>query len=222
MSSKVLRAGEVEDAVRMVWPPASGGPAAPSPVSAPAPPPAPDPAAEVARRMAELEARAGRQAREARDAGYREGEAAGRTAAEQELRPVLERLARSIEEIARLRPAMAAEAEASLLKLSVAIARRVLHRELSLDPGALAGIVRAALETAQIDETCRVRAHPEQAEVLRLAFAANPRAVQVEPDASLERGGVIVESARGRLDASVETQLAEIERGLADRLRRYA
>jgi flagellar biosynthesis/type III secretory pathway protein FliH len=30
---------------------------------------------------------------------------------------------------------------------------------------------------------------------------------------------VVVETARGKLDASLDTQLAEIERGLADRLR---
>lgn len=218
MSSKVLRAGEAEGAIPVVWLPA-GARLAPQPAVS-APQPAPDPGAELARRMAESEARAEKRAREARDAGYREGEAAGRQAAEQELRPVLERLGRSIEEVARLRPAMAAEAESSLLQLSVAIARRVLHREISLDPDALAGIVRAALGKAQADGACRVRAHPEQAEALRAAFARNSRAVTVEADPSLERGGVVVETGRGKLDASVETQLAEIERGLADCLRR--
>ena len=40
------------------------------------------------------------------------------------------------------------------------------------------------------------------------------------PDASRELGTVIFETQRGNLDASVESQLQEIERGLADRLRR--
>jgi flagellar biosynthesis/type III secretory pathway protein FliH len=34
----------------------------------------------------------------------------------------------------------------------------------------------------------------------------------------LERGAILVETARGKLDASLETQLAEIGRGLTDRL----
>jgi flagellar assembly protein FliH len=43
-----------------------------------------------------------------------------------------------------------------------------------------------------------------------------PQKVEVLSDPGLERGAVILDSKRGGLDASVETQLAEIERGLAD------
>ncbi len=169
-----------------------------------------------------LEALVERRARQERQKGYAEGEAAGRSAAEQELGPVLDRLARSIEELARLRPVLAARAEADLLKLSIAIARRILHRELSIDPDALAGIVSAALDKVRLEEVSRVRVHPEHAAVLRAAFEKSARPVRVEPDASLEKGGVVVETGHGKLDASVDTQLAEIERGLADRLRRHA
>ena len=233
MSSKVLRGGDGGAAEAVTWPAAgrgaAGHPSAPASsrgpgAPRPGPPPAPDPAEEAARQLAAARAETVRQVEQARQAGYREGETAARRAAEAELRPVVERLTRSVEEVAHLRPALAAQAEASLLKLAVAIARRILHRELSLDPDALAGIVRAALEKVQLDEVCRVRAHPAEAAALGAAFgkAWAGRGIQVEADASLERGAVIVETGRGKLDASVETQLAEIERGLADRLRRRA
>ena len=39
-------------------------------------------------------------------------------------------------------------------------------------------------------------------------------------DPSRDLGTVIFETQRGNLDASVDSQLQEIERGLADRLRR--
>jgi flagellar biosynthesis/type III secretory pathway protein FliH len=42
----------------------------------------------------------------------------------------------------------------------------------------------------------------------------------VVADASREPGTVIFETARGNLDASVDAQLQEIERGLVDRLRK--
>jgi flagellar assembly protein FliH len=221
MASKVLRDDRNATVQPMVWPAAApGGTHAPAPAKAPA---APDLAAQAARQMAELRAQAERQVREAREAGFREGEAAGRRAAEADLQPVLERLTRSIEEIAGLKPTLAAQAEEGLLKLAVAVARRILHREISLDPDALAGIVRAALERVQIDEVCRVRAHPADAEMLRasLEISTLPRSFAVEADAALERGAILLDIGRGKLDASVETQLAEIERGLADRLRRH-
>ena len=44
--------------------------------------------------------------------------------------------------------------------------------------------------------------------------------VEVLSDPSRELGSVVFETARGNLDASVDTLLQEIERGLADRLRK--
>ena len=218
MSSRLLRAEDSEAARPMVWP--TAGRAEPPASAAKAAPPE----ASAARQVAEIRAQAERQVREGREAAYREGETAGRRAAEADLRPVLERLTRSIEEIAGLRPALVAQAEAGLLKLSVAIARRILHREISLDPDALAGIVRAALEKIRIEEVGRVRAHPVEAAALRAALdrAGAARGLAVEADAALERGAIVVETGHGKLDASIDPQLVEIERGLADRLRRHA
>jgi flagellar assembly protein FliH len=46
-----------------------------------------------------------------------------------------------------------------------------------------------------------------------------PHRVEVIGDAGLARGAAILDSNRGTLDASIETQLAEIERGFADIVR---
>jgi flagellar assembly protein FliH len=43
--------------------------------------------------------------------------------------------------------------------------------------------------------------------------------VELAADKTLARGAVVFETNRGNLDASVETQLREIEQGLTDRLR---
>jgi len=159
--------------------------------------------------------------REARQAGFREGEAAGRSAAQAELRPALERLARTVEELAQLRPRLREQAEKDLVRLAVAIARRVLRRELSVDPQAIAGLVKAALEQLASGERVRVRVHPEHEAAVRecLADAGRSEAIEIASDAALERGSAIFETARGDLDASAEAQLTEIERGLTDRCR---
>jgi flagellar assembly protein FliH len=161
---------------------------------------------------------------EARSIGLREGEAAGRGRAEAELRATLERLARSIEEIAALRSRLRREAEADTVKLALAIARRVIRRELAVDPETLHGLVLAALEKLQAREICRVRVHPAQVEGVAalLRKSAGGIAIEVVPDASRDPGVVVFETERGNLDASVESQLGEIERGLADSLRRQA
>ena len=132
----------------------------------------------------------------------------------------MERLERTITELCGLRARLRKEAETDLVRLALAIARRILRRELAVDPDALHGLVLGALEKLQGQEICRVRVHPSHAGMvsgcLRQMAAVAP--VEVLPDASRELGTVIFETERGNLDASVETQLREIERGLSDRL----
>jgi flagellar assembly protein FliH len=217
MSSKVLPPDDAAGAVRLAWKevPLSEIDSGRGPAGRP-----PD----LAETTARLERQAEQRAREAHAAGFREGEEAGRKRAAAEVQPVIERLARSIHEIAGLRGEMRREAEADVLRLALEIARRVLRREMAVDPDALRGLVLAALEKLQGQEIFRVKVHPSQAalvgELLRKSGSGQP--VEVIADASREPGAVIFESERGNLDASVDTQLREIERGLADCLRRRA
>jgi len=135
---------------------------------------------------------------------------------------VIEKLARSIEDLAQIRGRLRKQAEGDTIKLSLAIARRVLRRELAIDHDAMRGLVMAALEKLQAQEICRVRTNPAQAAAVTacLREAASNAKVEVIPDGSLQPGGVVFETNQGNLDASVDSQLAEIERGLADHLRR--
>jgi flagellar assembly protein FliH len=113
------------------------------------------------------------------------------------------------------------EAEEDVVALAIAIARRVLHREITMDPEALLGLAKAALEKIDVRELHRVRMHPQSAPLLQeyLEKIGLPRRVEVFADPGLERGAVILETGRGTLDASVESQLVEIERGFADMVR---
>jgi len=158
---------------------------------------------------------------DARQTAFREGEAAGRSAAQNEMRPLVERFARTIEELAGLRPRLREQAERDVVRLAVAIARRVVRRELTIDPQAVGGLVKAALEQLAGEERIRVRVHPEDEAAVRRALAQAGRAasIEIQGDAALERGSAVFETGCGNLDASAQTQLAEIERGLTDRLR---
>src|SRR5581483_9058571 len=83
--------------------------------------------------------------REAHASGLREGEAAGHGRASAELQPVIERLARSIDEISGLRARLRREAERDVVQLALAIARRIVRREHSVDADAMRGLVLGAL-----------------------------------------------------------------------------
>lgn len=195
--------------------PAAAAPTAKSSAAAAGPPPSATNSREMDTR--EIENRI----REAHASGVKEGEAAGKAKAATEMEPVMERLARSIDEIAKFRPRLRREAEQDLIRLAMAIARRVIRRELAIDPEALHGLILGALEKLQGQEICRVRVHPSHAAAVTacLKQIASASPVEVIPDASREVGTVIFETDRGNLDVSIESQLREIERGLGDRLR---
>ena len=118
-----------------------------------------------------------------------------------------------------LRPQLVREATADLVDLSLGIARRILHREISVDPAALEGLVGGALQKLP---RAGDLPHPHSPGVGAGhppgPGARRPRRPPLIADGTLERGAILVETARGKLDASLETQLAEIGRGLADRL----
>jgi flagellar assembly protein FliH len=79
-----------------------------------------------------------------------------------------------------------------------------------------------ALEKLQSRDLCRIRVHPDQESAIRNALErfSNSQKVELVADSSMQCGDVIFETAHGTLDASIESQLREIERGFADRLRR--
>jgi flagellar assembly protein FliH len=206
----------------VVWRPASAPNASPNATSAPAP--AVDQAALIRAQAAQIQQQAEQRVREAHAAGVREGEAAGRAKGLAEVQPVIERLARSIDEIGNLRSRLRAEAEADLIQLSLAIARRVLRREIAIDPEALHGLILGALAKLAGQEIARVRVHPSHAAAVTACLRQNLNSdkIEVVADPSRDIGAIVFETPRGNLDAGVESQLQEIERGLADRLRKQS
>jgi flagellar assembly protein FliH len=213
MSSRICSPGDTGAAQPHVWPQVGVEPAAASDQ------PSRD---DITVLRAEWERQTEQRVREARQTGYQEGVASAQAAAAAEVKSAVERIGKTVVELAELRPRLRRQAEADLLELAFAIARRILHRELSVDAQALHGLIQAALEKLQADEISRVRVHPAHEDLVRAMLARSPQARHVEllADPALQRGAALFETARGKLDASVETQLREIEQGLTDRLHR--
>ena len=153
---------------------------------------------------------------EAYQRGLREGDSGATQRMASQVTAKIEQLSRSIEQLALHRGKVQREAEPELVRLSLAIARRILRRELSVDPEALLGLVKAGLERIESSDVHRVRVHPEHASVLARLLEGAARSVEIVADPGLPVGAVIFETSRGSLDTGLETQLKEIERGFVD------
>ena len=136
-----------------------------------------------------------------------------------ELAPVVENLNRSVTDLVAVRAEMRKRAERDAVRLALLIAQRVLHRELSVDENALVALARVAFDRMTRSESYRVTVHPRFAESLTSALPASQNGrVQIDPDPNCAPGTLIIHSAEGTIDASLQTQLEEITRGLTDRL----
>jgi flagellar assembly protein FliH len=171
---------------------------------------------------AEAEQEAARKLDQARREGYAEGLAAGRQQTEEQFRPAVQGLAETLVSLGRLRENMREEMLKDLVHLAISIAARVIHREVAVDPDALGGLIQAAFSKLQSREINRVRLHPTLEALVRklLEQSGAPKNLVFQADPTLKPAEVFFETAQGVLDASVETQLREIERGLIDKLER--
>jgi flagellar assembly protein FliH len=219
MSSKLIRAGDHVQQQIAAWHPAgSGGPPAQSPAQN----------AVADARLADLE----RQTEARVKAAYQQGQAAGAQSAAQEatqraaqrIEPAILSLNAVCGELAGIRKRFRAEAEEDTVKLAIAIARRVLRREIATDPDALLGLIKAAFQKLNARETNRLRVSGADAASIQehRAKLDLPPGLEIATDASLPPGSAVFETSRGDLDASVDTQLSEIERGFTDIMRRRA
>lgn len=200
-----------------VWTPVDG-PAPAAQVPAPTPPAAAEaaPAAPAPPAMPTPDQQAHLAALE-RDAftkGYAQGERAGLEAGGKRAEAMLRRLAQTLDEVTGLRDTMVRQTERELVQLAVAIARRILQRELAVDPELTAALAHIALERLGGAGPATVRLHPDDHAIVTAGQSLAGRQVDVIADPAVSRGGCIVESEFGFIDASVDAQVDEIARNV--------
>ncbi len=194
-----------------------------------APPPvqqvhAVNPRQDLESSIAELQTRHRRELDEAVQRTRAECEARAQNLLQTEVDPWLKRMAKSIEDIATVKQRYLAESEDQLVRLAVAVARRILYREIQVDTEALFGLIHAATQRAELRELNRILLNPKDHQALlpHLERLQLPPRVEIISDTALERGALLLESTSGVLDASIQAQLDEVERGFIDLLGRRA
>ncbi|GFZ86233.1 FliH/SctL family protein [Dyella caseinilytica] len=147
---------------------------------------------------------------QAREEGYAAGLAEGRAAAKKELEERLVRLDAICSAAARPLSQLDDATERELALLATVMARRVVGRELQLDPSLIELAVReAAAALPSATRELRVWVNPNDLDLLRELGAAEPH-WRFGANPALSRGDCVLESERSRLDARVSTRLASV------------
>jgi flagellar assembly protein FliH len=140
--------------------------------------------------------------------------------AEREIQHAHAAIAAAIQQFARQRDEYFHQAESEIVGLTLAIARRIIHRESQIDPDLLAGLVRHELEQLDAATSVRLFVSPDNLTTWNETVRAIPHPVELAADKALGPGDARIETALGSTTVSFERELKEIERGFFDLLSR--
>ncbi len=133
--------------------------------------------------------------------------------------PALEAAARALDEE---RNRWLAEWQDAAIQLSVAIAEKILRRELQQRPELVRDSVLEALELAAASPQIQLRMHPIDVENLGewinkvLASLSPAGSTEIVADPNVSAGGCVVQTQQGTIDAQLETKLSRIAEELMD------
>jgi flagellar assembly protein FliH len=147
------------------------------------------------------------------ESGLAKGEAAGMAA----LQLQAARLAAVAAALCEARAEVRADAQDMLVEIVHAATAKILGESILSREG-IAGAVECTMRSFRDDEQLVVRLHPQDAQLLLQAWRGadkpSPMQATVREDPSIVLGGCIVDSARGSLDARLDTQLAALRETL--------
>ena len=149
----------------------------------------------------------------ARQQGYEEGYQAGMAAAREELAPAATAMAHALAEAQQLRAEAADQVEARAVELSLRLAEKVLAGTLAVQPERVVDVVRGALRCLVDRERVTVQVNTLDLELVRdaveplVSTLGGIDNIDVQEDRRVVRGGALVLSAAGEVDATIETKL---------------
>jgi flagellar assembly protein FliH len=166
-------------------------------------------AAAVMDVLAEARAEAEQIRQNARNEGY----AAGRADAIASLEPAMAALTQAIGDVQGAQAEMSAALERRAVELGLALARKVVGSALSVQPElvieAVTGVLRGIVERERVT----VLVHPDDLDIVREAMDGLRASLGgidhcvVEAERRVGRGGCLVRTPVGDIDATVETKL---------------
>lgn len=110
-----------------------------------------------------------------------------------------------------------------IMDISLEVAKKIIKKEIEVDKEATISIIKGALEEVNRTENkITLKVMPQQVEIVKgklpEIFADNTfeAKIIVVPDNNISEGGVIIETSNGIIDATIQTQVAIIEKALGN------
>ena len=152
--------------------------------------------------------------------GFELGLKEGREKAQKEVEEILARLEGLIRSLEKIREEIYKKAEEEILQLSIAIAKKILRRELELNHSSVLQLVREAIRRLTEEDTIKVYLSFEDFELVKrhredlIRELGESKNLIISPSQEVSPGGCFVETDFAQVDARLETQLETIIQAL--------
>ena len=153
----------------------------------------------------------------AREEGHAAGFDAGQKAAAESLAPVIQALQSAVAAMSTTESDIMDQAERAVVELSLGIAAKMIPQTIEAMPEAALAVVNQALEKVLAGTRLTLRVNPEDLEQLQerqqelTLPAIDPARLSWSADPGVGRGGCILETDFGDIDARIEHQLEVID-----------
>lgn len=150
--------------------------------------------------------------------GVSEGMRQGTMSATQQTASAVEALHKALELFNSSQEHLLRERERDLHALAVAVAQKILQREVTTDPRVVEELVCKALELLPADTTLEIRLHPADLQVVRglpgapgeIAASSHGMRIEWTADPALERGSFLMESPMRLINGRADVALREL------------
>jgi flagellar assembly protein FliH len=154
--------------------------------------------------------------KQAFDQGYQEGERIGKQMGEKMVETVVRRYDKSLVELAQAHKSLVEQMEEHTVHLAMGIARKVIQRELTVDPDLLSALAAVALKRVQGHQAITLRVGRSDFERVHKSITDMNPAIVVKDDATLERGDFAIDTAQTHLDGRISSEVETLGRLMLD------
>jgi len=135
--------------------------------------------------------------------------------AEQKIEAVMRRYSESVLEIEKLRSFLYTQVEREVVRLAIEVSKKIVHREIQVDKEIVQTLVKVALSRVAEKSAVTIHLSPVDYSYLLAQRAelsqSEGRDISLLADKSIERGGCLIQTECGDVDARIEEKFREVE-----------
>ncbi|GEM_PF-1440285 len=162
--------------------------------------------------------------KEAYEKGFEQGQRDGLALEKRKMEEVRKQMEEMFVSLRDLKPRIYLESEGELLRLAMLISRKVIGEEIKIDRGVIENTMKSAMKFISDKRKVRIILNPDDMDEVKkmlpdISMITKGGHFQLSEDKAIGRGGCILETGFGKINACIEDQLSNLEKEIE---RQYA